>query len=308
MNDGITISAFQFFEMFPDAEHARIYLEKQRWNGKVVCPLCGCFDQITARKGKRLGYYRCRTCKNEFTIRTRSIFERSHVPLNKWLFAIYLLVTARKGISSLQLSKELSVTQHTAWFMLGRLREACSGDLSKLWGTVEVDETQVGGKYKNIHISKRPFYGNNLGGSNKTTVVGAKQRGGKIKAQTVPNRKAKTLQGFVTGVVEPGTTVYTDDLKSYKGMDLDHHSVNHSAGQYVRGDVHTNSIESVWAVLKRSINGTWHHVSAKHLQRYVDEAAFRLNEGNCKEHTLDRLAAFVRNAFQHRITYRELTE
>ena len=307
MNDGLTISALQFFEMFPDAEHARVYLEKLRWDGKPACPHCGRTDRITARKGKRLGFYRCRPCKAEFTVRTASIYERSSVPLHKWLYAIYLVVTARKGISSLQLSKEIGVTQKTAWFLLGRLREACAGDLEKLRGTIEVDETFIGGKYANMHQSKRPGYGNNLT-DNKTAVVGARQRGGRLKARAVPNTTAKTLQGFVAEVAEPGSKVFTDDAAMYKDMpNVRHASVKHSLGEYVRGRVHTNNMEGVWSVLKRSINGTWHHVSAKHLQRYIDEAAFRLNEGNCEIHTLDRMAAFVRNAFLHRSTYKELT-
>ena len=198
MNDGITISAFQFFEMFPDKEQARIYLEQQRWNGNVVCPRCKSSDKITTRSRKRISYYRCRTCKDEFTVRTGTIFERSHVPLNKWLYAIYILVTARKGISSLQLSKELSVTQPTAWFMLGRLREACSGDLGKLSEIVEVDETFVGGKSKNMHKSKRLKAGRGIVG--KIPVVGARERNGKVKAKPVTGR---TPQAFRVSSLTP---------------------------------------------------------------------------------------------------------
>ena len=306
MDDGITISTFQFFKRFPNPEKARTYLEAQRWNGKTVCPMCGSGDKITARKGKRLGYYRCRICQVEFTVRTGTIFERSHVPLDKWLYAIYLLVTARKGISSLQLSKELSVTQATAWFMLGRLREACSGDLGKLSDVVEVDKTYVGGRERNKHDSKKQRSGR--GPVGKTPVAGARERDGMVKALPVSWTDTPTLQGFVTGTVKPGSTVYTDEHAAYRDLvDYDHASVKHSAGEYVVGDVHTNSMESVWAVLKRSIYGTWHHVSDKHLPRYVNEAAFRLNEGNCAIHTLDRMDAFVHHAFQHRTTYGELT-
>ena len=153
MSDGITISTFQLFQMFPDAETARVYLEKRRWNGHVHCPHCK-GDKITARGGKRVGYYRCRGCGEEFTVRTATIFERSHVPLHKWIYAMYLIVTARKGISSLQLSKEIGVTQKTAWFMLGRLREACGDDFGKLRGIVEVDETYFGGREKNKYADK----------------------------------------------------------------------------------------------------------------------------------------------------------
>ena len=144
MNDNLTISTFQLFEKYPDAESARLYFEERRWRGYVVCPHCGCDEHISARKGSRAGYYRCGDCKEEFTVRTKTIFERSHVPLHKWLYAMYIVVTARKGISSLQLSKEIGVTQKTAWFMLGRLREACGGDYEKLMGLVEVDECYIG--------------------------------------------------------------------------------------------------------------------------------------------------------------------
>ena len=306
MNDGITVSTFEFLREFPNQESARVYLEDQRWGGNVVCPHCDS-DKITIRRGPRLGYYRCRTCKKEFTVRTGSVFERSHVSLDKWLYAIYLIVTARKGISSLQLSKELSVTQRTAWFMLGRLREACGGDLDKLKGIVEVDETFVRGKERNKHASKRLRAGRGTVG--KATVAGARQRKGKVRAKPVSGTDTAALQGFVSEMVEPGSTVFTDDHRAYKGMaGYKHSSVNHSSGEYVRGGVvHTNGVESVWAVLKRSIYGTWHHVSPKHLARYVNETTFRLNEGNCRVHTLERVNAFVQNAFQHRITYRELT-
>lgn len=310
MQDNVTISAFEFFQLYPDKESAQAYLEQMRWDGDVICPLCGCDGRITVRGGKRKGYYRCRDCGDEFTVRTGTIFERSHVPLNKWMYAMYLVVTARKGISSLQLSKELSVRQSTAWFMLGRLREACGGNDGMLEGTIEVDETYVGGKERNKHESKKRKAGRGTAG--KTPVIGARERGGKVSALVVERTDSATLIPFIESNAAHGATVYTDDASAYAALptvlnQYQHDTVNHGASEYVRGDVHTNSIESVWAVLKRSIHGTWHHVSDKHLARYVNEAAFRLNDGNVKIHTLDRLAAFVRRAFQHRITYQELT-
>lgn len=143
VNDKSTISMLDMFELFPNAEVAREFLEDRRWRGHVRCPTCA-KDRITVRKGKRLGYYRCRDCKDEFTVRTGTILERSHVPLHKWLYAIHLLVTARKGISSMRLSKELRVTQATAWFTLDRLREACGGDLRMLTGVEKADQAYVG--------------------------------------------------------------------------------------------------------------------------------------------------------------------
>ena len=298
-----TISTFQLFEMFPDQDAARVYLEGRRWAHGVTCPHCG-GDKITARKGKRLGYYRCRPCAEEFTVRTGTIFERSHVKLHKWIYAMYLVVTARKGISSMQLAKEIGVTQKTAWFLLGRLREACGDDFDQLRGIIEMDEAYIGGKESNKHKGKKLNAGR--GPVGKVPVIGARQRGGKTVAMPVANADMKTATAFAEAAVAEGSTVYTDDSKIYGKLPFAHDSVNHSANEYVRGDVHTNGMESVWALLKRSIHGTWHHVSKKHLPRYVNEAAMRLNEGNVKRHTLKRLDDFADNAFRHRLTYKEL--
>ena len=305
MDDKVTISLLQLFKLYPDQESAREYLEQRRWPNGVTCPQCAERERIKARKD---GYYRCNACLLDFTIRTGTVFERSHIPLHKWLYAMYLLITSRKGISSMQLSKEISVTQKSAWFMLQRLREACGSDIDKLSGTVEVDETFVGGKERNKHAAKKLNAGRGTVG--KTAVIGLRERGGNTIAMPVSDTGSNTLQSTIHAHVQTGSTVYTDESASYSDLDglfFRHEAVNHSSGEYVRGMASTNGIESVWAVLKRGLNGVYHHASSKHLARYVNEFAFRLNDGNVKRHTLDRLDSLVTATFGKRITYKELT-
>ena len=300
-----TISTFKLFETFPDEASARTYLEGRLWPNGVKCPECKSGERITARKA---GYYRCNACKFDFTVRTGTIFERSHVPLHKWLYAMYLLVTARKGISSMQLAKEIGITQKSAWFVLHRLREACNDDKSKLSGLIEIDETYVGGKEENKHEDRKLKAGR--GPVGKATVLGMRERGGKTLAMLIESPSMMEIQGAIFARVKFGSSLMTDNATAYKGLNgsiYKQDSVNHSAKEYVRGMVHTNGIESVWAVLKRGLHGVYHHASVKHLGRYVDEFAFRLNEGNVTRHTLERLASFVDATAGKRITYKELT-
>jgi transposase-like protein len=220
---------------------------------------------------------------------------------------MYTIVTARKGISSIQLSKEIGVTQRSAWFLLQRIRAACGNQVDKiLSGIIEVDEVYLGGLEKNKHASKKLNQGRGTVG--KTPVLGMRERDGQVIAQVVESTDALTLQGEIKKNLIPGSMVCTDDHKSYIGLDAEfvHKTVKHSAKQYVDGMTHTNSIESTWAILKRTFYGIHHWFSRKHTQLYVDECTFRLNEGNCKIDTVDRLRSLVLGMKGKRLTYKML--
>ena len=309
-----TISTFQLFALFPDEESARLYLEARMWPDGVVCPMCLSKERVSGLAvcaTRKSGYYRCLGCRFDFTVRTGTVMERSKIPLHKWLYSMYLLVTARKGISSMQLAKEIGITQKSAWFVLGRLREAC-GDLGpedgdKLRGEVEIDECFVGGKEGNKHEHKKLKAGR--GSVGKTAVLGMRERGGRVHAKVIADVDINTVQNEIHGAVEVGSQLYTDEHGAYNDLDglfFRHETVNHGNGEYARGRAHTNGIESVWAVLKRGLHGIYHHASKKHLHRYVDEFTFRLNEGNVANHTTTRLDSFVDATKGKRLTYRRL--
>ena len=233
--------------------------------------------------------------------------EQSRMSLRKWAFAIYLHATSLKSISSMKLHRDLGITQKSAWFMSHRIREAMTDTGSLFSGPVEVDESYFGGKTKNMPLSKRRKF-KGRGPVGKAAVIGAKDRNtGQFKARAIQHNDASTLQGFVAFTTAAGAEVFTDDARAYQGLNrrYQHKSVKHSVGEYVRGMAHTNGIESFWSLLKRSYHGTFHHFSAKHMQRYIDEFATR--QGLRESDTVDLMADIVSRMIGKRLTYKRLT-
>ena len=295
------MSLVRLMDLFPTEEAAHDWFADQRWNKTGChCPRCG---SIEAAPSKRKFTFWCSDCKQRFSVRTGTILEESRIPLRKWAIAVYLHLTSLKGVSSMKLHRDIGVTQKTAWFMLKRIRKAWESDNPPFVGPIEIDETYMGGKERNKHSKDKIKAG--LGTVGKAAIVGAKDRKtNKIKAAVVKATDAKTLQGFVVATALAGATVYTDDAAAYKGMPFEHESVRHSVGEYVSGMAHTNGIESFWSMLKRAHKGVYHKISAKHLQRYLDEFSGR--HGIREQDTLDQMQSVVSGMVGKRLMYRDL--
>jgi transposase-like protein len=272
-------------EIFTDEDAARAHFEKLRWPSGPVCFHCGVVNEATEMKGKttRAGLYKCRACRKPFTATMGTLYEKSHIPLHKWLLATHLMTASKKGMSAHQLYRMLGFGSYrTAWFMAHRIREGMrdlfpeeKGPLGGSGKTVEVDETYVGGKDKNKHANKRK----GRGGMDKQIVFSLVERKGKVRSHHVASVNAKTLRPILNKHLHADTTVYSDDGGARVGADFEKHdTVNHSAGEYVRGDVHTNTIEGYFSIFKRGVTGTYHHISEQHLKRYLAEFDFRYNE------------------------------
>ena len=301
------ISLADLFRVFPNDDAAQTWLEEQRWGGgEPWCPHCGSFN--IRRNNHKSMPWRCaeRECRKRFSVRVGTPLQGSPLGYQIWVVAIYLLTTSLKGQSSMKLHRDLKVTQKTAWFLAHRIRKAFATGNGPFSGPVEVDETYVGGKRKNMPKSKRKKL-EGRGTTDKTAVVGAKDRDSNcIAAKVVDDTDAKTLQGFIVDHVDTFATVYTDDASAYASLPFDHESVKHSVGEYVKDVVHTNGIESFWSMLKRAHKGIYHKMSPKHLDRYVQEFAGRHNLRDAD--TLTQMGLLVRGLEGKRLTYADLKQ
>ena len=300
---GITLA--DIFKMFPDDTTAEAWFVDSRWPDGPACPYCGS-DNVKFPTAHKTMPYRCRekVCAKRFSVRTRTLMDSSNIPYQKWAIAIFLMTTNLKGVSSMKLHRDLGISQKSAWFMAHRIRQAMTDTGGLFSGPVEVDETFVGGREHNKHGNKKIREGR--GTTGQVAVAGVKDRAtGRVIAQPVARTDKQTLQDFVHSTTAEGAEVYTDDLKSYTGL-KNHKTVKHSVRQYVDGKMHTNGIESFWAMFKRGHKGTYHKMSRKHLQRYVNEFVGRHNKR--PSDTLDQMDAVAKGMDGKRLKYAELIE
>jgi transposase-like protein len=292
---------------FAIPENCLNYIAVRRWADGVACPTCGS-TKVSFLKNQLRWQCSAHHAKRQFSVKVGTIFEDSPLGLDKWLPCVWLITNAKNGISSYEVGRALGVTQKTAWFMLHRVRLAHQGrDGGKLSGEVEVDETFIGGKARNMHgeVKARKIQGRR-GPEGKAIVAAVLERGGKVRAKVIDKRKKKDLQALVREHVEPGSALYSDALKSYEGLNGEfvHQVIDHAVA-YVDGNIHTNGMENFWSLLKRGINGTYVSVEPYHLFRYLDEQAFRFNN-RVDMNDANRFDMVVRQIVGKRLTYSEL--
>jgi transposase-like protein len=293
---------------YADSDNCLRKLVSKRWpDGIVTCPRCGS-KSVTFNAKRRNWQCSVHHPMRAFSVKIGTIFEDSPLGLDKWLTAMWMIVNCKNGVSSYEIHRDIHVTQKTAWFMLHRIRLALqSGTFEKLSGEVEVDETFIGGKARNMHHSKREARITGTGGKDKVAVMGLLERGGEVRTAIVLNRKKAALQSEVRKHVAAGAALYSDALLSYDGLDGDffHQVVDHAV-EYVRGQVHTNGLENVWSLVKRGLKGTYVSVEPFHLFRYLDEQAFRFNYRR-EMNDADRFDLALSQVIGKRLTYKELT-
>jgi transposase-like protein len=297
---------------FSNPDNCISYLAAKRWPNGVVCPTCGSESVSAFNPQRRTWKCAKHHSKREFSVKVGSLAEDSAISLDKWLTALWLLSNCKNGISSCELARDLDVTQKTAWFMLHRIRLALQDEsFGKLNGEVEVDETFIGGKARNMHLDKRERRITGTGGKDKTIVFGALERGGKVRTAVITDRKRTALHTEVRNHVEAGSALYSDALKSYDGLAQEYaHQVIDHAEKYVDGQIHTNGLENFWSLLKRGIAGSYVSVEPFHLFRYLDEQVFRYNNRGTRERKIsdsDRFSMAVSKLFGKRLTFAELT-
>jgi len=298
---------------FSNPDNCIDYLAIRRWpNGKVTCPTCGS-ESVKFNPARRIWQCASHHAKRQFSVKIGSVCEDSAIGLDKWMTALWLLTNCKNGISSWEVARAIKVSQKTAWFMMHRIRLAMQDETfgSKLNGEVEVDETFIGGKARNMHLDVKQRRITGTGGRDKTAVMGILERGGYVRAHVVPSRKKSVLQAEVKKHVEAGAALYSDALLSYEGLAQEYaHKVVDHAERYVDGQVHTNGLENFWSLLKRGIAGTYVSVEPFHLFRYLDEQVFRYNNRATKDNPLndaDRFDMVVRKIFGKRLTFASLT-
>ena len=289
---------------FSDVDRAHTFAIALRWQNEVTCPRCG-HDQHSYISTRRIWF--CKGCKKQFSIKVGTIFEDSPLGIDKWMTAVWLIVNCKNGISSYEIARDLNITQKSAWHMMHRVRKALqSGTFVKFVGEIEVDETFIGGKARNMHVDKKERRITGTGGKDKVAVMGILERGGKVQTTVVPNRKKKALQAELKKHVEAGSALYTDALLSYEGLasEYAHQVVDHNV-KYVDENVHTNGLENFWSLLKRGISGTYISVEPFHLFRYLDEQTFRYNNRQMKD--FERFMIAMNSINGKRLTYAEVT-